>query len=156
MHILQMRDGGEISQESQGFISSRTRWQVFRPCHDRLPFGIERNGQRNFNFRIRQHGYQLEAGAVRAAAPTGAAARSLAVTADVAGIFLTRHPWGGGKLPGPGDRVQAGEVVGLLQIGLLLAPVLAPVAGRLGKTLLSPGAQAGYGTRLMEIFGGDS
>ena len=101
-------------------------------------------------------GYQLEAGAVRAAAPTGAAASSLAVTADVAGIFLTRHPSGGGKLPGPGDRVQAGEVVGLLQIGLLLAPVLAPVAGRLGKTLLSPGAQAGYGTRLMEIFGGDS
>ena len=101
-------------------------------------------------------GYQLQTAGAHASAPAFDSAGPLAVTAHVAGIFLTRHPAGGGKFPVQGDRVQAGELLALLQIGLVLTPVLAPVDGTLGRCLQSTGTQVGYGARLIELLAGDA
>lgn len=101
-------------------------------------------------------GYQLQTAGAKASVPSISPAIPLAVTAHVAGIFLTRHPAGGGKFPAQGDRVQAGELLALLQIGLVLTPVLAPVSGILGRCLLASGEQAGFGARLIEIWAGDA
>jgi len=101
-------------------------------------------------------GYQLQAAAASASAQAFAPAGPVAVTAPMAGIFLTRHPAGGGKFPVQGDRVQAGELLALLQTGLLLTPVLAPVSGTLGRCLQASGTQAGYGAHLFEILAGDA
>jgi acetyl-CoA carboxylase biotin carboxyl carrier protein len=101
-------------------------------------------------------GYQLQTADASASAPSFSPASPLAVTAQVAGIFLTRHPAGGGKFPAQGDHVQAGELLALLQIGLVLTPVLAPVNGTLGRCLQASGTQVGYGARLIELLAGDA
>ena len=101
-------------------------------------------------------GYQLQAASASPSAQALAPAGPVAVTAHMAGIFLTRHPAGGGKFPVQGDRVQAGELLALLQTGLLLTPVLAPVSGTLGRCLQASGTQAGYGAHLFEILAGDA
>jgi acetyl-CoA carboxylase biotin carboxyl carrier protein len=103
-----------------------------------------------------RQGYQLQAAGSQIAAPVLASDIPLAVTARVAGVFLTQHPAGGAQLPIQGDHVQAGQLLALLQIGLLLTPVLAPMTGIRGRCLLAAGEQAGYGARLIEILAGDA
>lgn len=90
-------------------------------------------------------GYRVDTGDVAA----------VAALAHCAGIFLDRHPVGADSVARPGARVRAGDLVGLLQIGLVLAPVVTPVAGTVGRALIAPGALAGYGTRLVEIIAGE-
>jgi acetyl-CoA carboxylase biotin carboxyl carrier protein len=100
-------------------------------------------------------GYQLQDLGLDAAQGAGSAplrAAALAIKAQVPGLFLTRHPSGHPQFASQGERVREGELVALLQTGLLLTPVLAPVTGMLGPLLLAPGALAGYGTGLIEIF----
>ena len=101
-------------------------------------------------------GYQLQTADASASTPSISPASPLAVTAHVAGIFLTGHPAGGGIFPAHGDHVQAGELLALLQIGLVLTPVLAPVNGTLGRCLQASGTQVGYGARLIELLAGDA
>lgn len=101
-------------------------------------------------------GYQLQTVGASVSSPSFSSVRTLTVTAHVAGIFLTRHPVGGGIFPTQGSRVQAGELLALLQIGLLLTPVLAPVNGMLGPCLQVSGTQVGYGARLFEFLAGDA
>ena len=102
-------------------------------------------------------GYCVDAGEGQASGPGAAAVGATATAvAPCAGIFLERHPAGGDCVRQYGAQVGAGELVGLLQIGLLLVPVLAPVAGTVGHALIAPGTLAGYGTPLVDIVVGDA
>lgn len=80
------------------------------------------------------------------------AAGSLTVVeAASIGVFLHEHPQRDEPLAGPGTRVYAGQAVGLLQIGALLLPVVAPHNGTVGAILVAPGEAVGYGTPLIEL-----
>ena len=70
--------------------------------------------------------------------------------APVAGTLLTRHPASDRPLAAPDTLVVAGDVVALMRTGLLLRPVVAPVAGRL-RWLAEAGTLVGYGAPLAEI-----
>jgi len=71
--------------------------------------------------------------------------------ASSVGVFLHHHPLRGTPLAPPGTGVQAGQTVGLLQIGALLLPVAAPQAGVVASMLQAHGSLVGYGTALVEL-----
>jgi biotin carboxyl carrier protein len=72
-----------------------------------------------------------------------AAAETLTITAPVAGVFLHRHH--------QGQTVAAGEVVGLLRIGVLLIHVTAPCTGVIVDTTAAEGSTVGYGEPLLRL-----
>jgi len=76
-------------------------------------------------------------------------ARPVTVTAAGVGIFLHRHPLHDAPLARRGTRVQSGQPVGLLRIGVLLLPVPAPVASIVGDMLAPHGAMVGFGSDLV-------
>lgn len=80
-----------------------------------------------------------------------AAASPTQVVASSVGVFLHYHPLRGTPLAPPGAQVQAGQTVGLLQIGALLLPVAAPQAGVVASMLKAHGSLVGYGTALVEL-----
>lgn len=92
------------------------------------------------------------------AAPTPAAvaAKTVVASAPCAGVFLDRHPLRAAPLARPGERVRAGDVIGLLQLGQVLAPVLAPAGGVIVGARCAPGDLVGYGAPLMEISAGET
>src|SRR5450432_2681156 len=52
------------------------------------------------------------------AAPTGQSHETAIVAkADVAGIFVTTHPWRAKPFVEPGQAIEAGAIVGLVRIG---------------------------------------
>jgi acetyl-CoA carboxylase biotin carboxyl carrier protein len=71
--------------------------------------------------------------------------------ADFAGHFLAGHPWRAKPFVEPGQRIDAGAIVGLVKIGLLYAPVLSPAAGIVDKITAETGAMVGYGTPIASI-----
>jgi acetyl-CoA carboxylase biotin carboxyl carrier protein len=73
------------------------------------------------------------------------------VTASSAGVFLAGHPARGVPLVAVGGHVRQGDVVGLLEIAELCAPVLAPVDGVVIQLLATHRATVGYGTPLLEL-----
>jgi acetyl-CoA carboxylase biotin carboxyl carrier protein len=79
-----------------------------------------------------------------------APARSIA-TASSVGVFLHAHPQGEAPIVRIGERVLAGQEVGLLQIGPLLLPVNAPIAGRVCAVRSDSGCTVGYGAALVEL-----
>jgi len=85
------------------------------------------------------------------ALPTPAAAPPC-VEARGTGVFLPAHPWRDAPLVQPGQRVRAGDIVGLLRIAPLLQPVTATEDGIVGRCLAAPGARGVFGTALMESF----
>ena len=88
---------------------------------------------------------QLDAGDDGTApAPAVAAASSV-------GLFLHSHPLHVAPLVRIGERVPAGQLLGLLQIGPLLLPVNAPLAGVVAAMLVVAGQAVGYGTALVEL-----
>ncbi|WIW50511.1 biotin/lipoyl-containing protein (plasmid) [Bradyrhizobium sp. 62B] len=94
----------------------------------------------------------------RVAAPPGAGAAAVPATdtsivakADVAGQFLAAHPWRDQPFVAPGQRIEAGAIVGLVRIGLLYAPVVAPAAGTVEAVVAQTGAMVGYGTPIARI-----
>lgn len=68
-----------------------------------------------------------------------------------AGVFLRAHPMRGRPCASAGDSVKQGAVVGLLRIGALITPVLAPVEGTVAEPIAADGAVVGYGTPLVAI-----
>lgn len=109
--------------------------------------------------RLRRDGaapenYVLEELRGHAGAPVSAAAAAASpahVVALSVGIFLHYHPLRGTPLAPPGAEVQAGQTVGLLQIGVLLLPVAAPRAGVVAVLREAHGSLVGYGTALVEL-----
>jgi biotin carboxyl carrier protein len=96
----------------------------------------------------------VDTGARIAAPATPAAAitdHSVIAKADVAGHFLAAHPWQDQPFVAPGQRIEAGAIVGLVKIGLLYAPVVAPAAGIVDAVMAETGAMVGYGTPVVRI-----
>jgi acetyl-CoA carboxylase biotin carboxyl carrier protein len=66
-------------------------------------------------------------------------------------VFLHCHPLAATPLARIGERVGAGQTVGLLQIGPLLLPVTAPQAGIVDSIHAADGLPVGYGAPLVEL-----
>ena len=75
----------------------------------------------------------------------------VAVLAKTPGVFLTVHPSRTEPLVRPGATVKTGDIIGLLRIGHILAPVTAPCSGILTQILATSGTTVDFGTRLAEI-----
>jgi acetyl-CoA carboxylase biotin carboxyl carrier protein len=75
----------------------------------------------------------------------------LVISAASVGIFLQNHPLRREALVLPGERVRAGQVLALLQIGALLLPVNAPRDAIALRPLVAHGATVGFGTPLFEM-----
>lgn len=97
----------------------------------------------------RARGVAVEPLAETAAA--GSPAPAILALATVAGRFLDRHPLDGEPLVEPGSPVMAGDHVGYLRAGLLLAPVVAPAAGCVAAVLARHGEVVGFGDPLVDI-----
>lgn len=67
------------------------------------------------------------------------------------GVFLHAHPLRDDPLVRPGDRVAAGQALGLLRIGCLLVPVVAPRSGIVQAVPAADGALVGFGDPLVEL-----
>ncbi|MDM0035790.1 acetyl-CoA carboxylase biotin carboxyl carrier protein subunit [Variovorax sp. J22P271] len=67
------------------------------------------------------------------------------------GVFRHAHPLHAAPLAPIGAPVPAGQAVGVLQIGPLLLPVFAPVAGQVARWLADDGAAVGFGAALIEF-----
>lgn len=84
-----------------------------------------------------------------AAAPMRATRRG--VRAPGVGRFRHRHPLTGQPVTTPGQHVQAGQIVGLLEIGPCLRSVPAPHEGVIGPAIAEDGAVVGFGTLLFAL-----
>ena len=78
-------------------------------------------------------------------------ARTELVRAPSLGTFLHCHPLQAAPMARPGRHLVAGEVWGLLQVGALLTPVVAPQDCTLGTLLVAHGAVVGFGEPLAEV-----
>ena len=78
------------------------------------------------------------------------------VKGTVAGVFLDRHPLRTSQLAPAGAQVRQGDILGLLQLGTVLAPVMAPVDGLVAGMLVSSGAMVGFGADLVQINPGEA
>ena len=87
-----------------------------------------------------------------ASVPPQTPTQTLTVRAPSVGVFLHRHPLRQEALAAPGTAVQAGQVLGLLQIGPLLLPVLAPSDATVHDVLTAHGTTVGYGTPLLALL----
>ena len=71
------------------------------------------------------------------------------LTAPSPGRYLDRHPLSTQPLVMSGASVEAGQLVGFLQIGTLLLPLRSAQAGRIVSLPPSPGDTLGYGSVVM-------
>lgn len=90
-------------------------------------------------------------GAGQVEQPSPAAAPTSIVRSPSTGIFLTTHPDRAAPLAAIGNRVEAGNVVGLLQIAELYRPVVAVRGGVISAIPAEPGSLVGYGAPLFEL-----
>jgi len=108
----------------------------------------------SFRLRLGDGGSQASEGPAdelrRDAAPEAGPPRQV-VAAPTVGLFLHRHPLQATMLAPEGTRVRAGQAVGLLRIGPLLVPVVAPRDGIVGAMLVVHEAIVGFGTGLVEF-----
>lgn len=114
---------------------------------------LERHGLSEFEFQDgERHVRVTTAGgastSARDAQRTLPAAPGEAVVAPHAGAFGLPYPGAETALP---RLVSRGEIVGLLQIGPLLRPVIAPEDGILERALVPPGTIVGYGDPLFRF-----
>jgi len=75
----------------------------------------------------------------------------LAIRAPSLGVFLQSHPLAAVPLARIGQRVEAGQTIGLLKIGPLLLPVTAPQAGIVDSIHAADGLAVGYGAQLFDL-----
>ena len=85
---------------------------------------------------------------IRPAAPMDAAVE---VASPSLGVFLDRHSLAASPLVEIGDEVAAGDLLGCLQVGVLLTPVRTAHAGFVAERLAEPGTLVGYGTPLFRL-----
>ncbi|WP_216851274.1 acetyl-CoA carboxylase biotin carboxyl carrier protein subunit [Acidisphaera sp. L21] len=73
------------------------------------------------------------------------------VCAPTVGVFRHAHPLQQAPLAPPGQQVQAGDPLGLMQIGSLLLAVQAPRDGVVDSVLAADGAMVGFGTPVVRL-----
>ncbi|MGJ7565285.1 acetyl-CoA carboxylase biotin carboxyl carrier protein [Variovorax sp. GB1R11] len=78
-------------------------------------------------------------------------AEPVTVKASSVGLFLHTHPVATEPLARIGQRVGAGQLIGLLNIGPLLLPVSAPQAGIVDALHVESGIAVGYGAPLIDL-----
>lgn len=78
-------------------------------------------------------------------------AEPVTVKASSVGLFLHTHPVATEPLARIGQRVDAGQLIGLLNIGPLLLPVSAPQAGIVDALHAESGIAVGYGAPLIDL-----
>ncbi|MFM9926420.1 acetyl-CoA carboxylase biotin carboxyl carrier protein subunit [Variovorax sp. H27-G14] len=76
----------------------------------------------------------------------------LPIHAPSLGVFLHAHPLSNTPLVRPGQRVEAGQQLGLLKIGPLLLPVTAPQPGIVDSIHAGDATTVGYGTLLIDLY----
>jgi biotin carboxyl carrier protein len=87
-----------------------------------------------------------------AEAPVAATnAVKVAAMATVCGRFLSRHPLRDQAQVSPGQRIEVGDLVGLVAVGELLLPVTATAAGIAGGFLVEDQQLVGYGTPVLAL-----
>jgi acetyl-CoA carboxylase biotin carboxyl carrier protein len=104
--------------------------------------------------RLGRGGVPLEAGQAPVPRPASARPRgveTLAVRSASVGVFLLRHPARAQPLAEVGQRVTAGEALGLLRIGPLLLPVAAPTDGRVVRVHAADASPVGFGVLLFDF-----
>lgn len=79
----------------------------------------------------------------------------LTVTAPTAGVFLTTHPMRAAPFAAAGAVVRAGDIVGLMRVGVLMAPVVAPADGVVAAVLAEDGDTVGFGAPLLALAATD-
>ena len=124
------------------------------PTIERLAGILERSGVSAIE--IEEAGQSLRLVIDRAASPAHASTAavddaSVLAKADVAGHFLAAHPWRAKPFVEPGQRIQAGAIVGLVKVGLIYVPIVAPAAGIVDAVIAETGAPVGYGTPIARI-----
>jgi acetyl-CoA carboxylase biotin carboxyl carrier protein len=82
---------------------------------------------------------------------TAAPPAATIVAAPSVGVFLHAHPMQATPLAGVDAQVSAGQPLGLLQIGPLLQPVDAPMAGWVAGVRAGSGQVVGWGEPLVEL-----
>ena len=82
--------------------------------------------------------------------PPKASRREVAQTQS-AGIFQTTHPMRDAALVNVGDAVNKNDVVGLLKIGLIYAPVIAPIDGVVSRIVATDAEMLGFGSAVLEL-----
>ena len=106
------------------------------------------------SLRLRRGHAAAAVAATAAAATPPAAVESAApptARAPMAGVFLHRHPLQAAPLATVGETVAAGQVIGLVQAGLLLMPVVAQAAATVLALAVPHGATVGYGDTLLQL-----
>jgi len=78
--------------------------------------------------------------------------RTASLSASAAGIFLDRHPSQAQAFVAIGGQVTQDDIVGLLQVGPLLLPVLASVSGTITHCVAHAGNTVGYGDVLFSVI----
>ncbi len=87
-----------------------------------------------------------------AGAGRAAAASTIEVASKGIGRFLPSHPRRPDTALVPGDRVTAGLVVGYLQAGQSLVPIVAGKSGTVSQILATPGQLLGYGAAVLALI----
>jgi acetyl-CoA carboxylase biotin carboxyl carrier protein len=82
------------------------------------------------------------------AAVASDAGGDLVVRSPIAGTFLTAHPMRVAPLLEPGGPVAEGQTIGLVAVGPLLVPVIAPRSGSATAVMGVDGGLVGYGDPL--------
>jgi acetyl-CoA carboxylase biotin carboxyl carrier protein len=98
--------------------------------------------------RLRRDAVSHEAAASNLAAVDGARP---VIRAPSVGVFRERHPTNDTPLIAPGHTVEPGEVIALIQVGMLLLHVLAPTGGVVTDVLAADGDVVGYGAPLFKM-----
>ena len=98
----------------------------------------------------------VENGETSAAQPVAASSpqatqASTTVLTESAGIFLATHPMRNKPLAAIGDQVKKNDVLGLLKIGPIYAPITASADGVITQILARDGALLGFGAAVLEI-----
>lgn len=73
------------------------------------------------------------------------------VRTATAGVFRGTHPLRDAPFVTKGSVVRRGDVLGLLKIGLLYAPVLAPMDGTVVELVAVTGNVLGYGAAVLRL-----
>ena len=110
---------------------------------------IEENGQ---SLKLVMETGKPMASSSMLVAPTDPSHQAAIVAkADVAGVFVAAHPWREKPFVEPGQAIDAGAIVGLVKVGRLYVPVLAPAAGIVDSIVAEAGAIVDYGTPIVSF-----